>query len=417
MEQTHKIKEGNDIYAIRMSSLKNGLPSAFFWLFDEEQKKIEPEIKNGVATIKLHKPLGQEKSWSLDGYTDIQKDIEALIKNKEVKEIILDMDSPGGSVLGVAALAEYIYKARSTKPIIAYVNSMAASAAYWLAAACSKIVLASETTVVGSIGVVYVHVDSSQMHEKMGYKITEIVAGKYKRVASENAPLTEEGRKSLQETIDYFYNVFLISVAKYRGKTVENILEVAEGKDFIGTQAIQNGLADEIKNQIIVMKGKEMTPEEMQKKIDELQLEIEQLKKENEDLKNKQQEPEQAEDEKKDEEMVSEEEEEKKDDTVASAIKRERERMLAIDDLNVGEETAAILSKAKADGWSAGKTAIEICKAMKSKGVSTNKKKFALQNESVVLSSAQIPTAKEKEDASVKETASSIANIANSFRK
>lgn len=417
MEQTHKIKEGNDIYAIRLSSLKNGLPSSFFWLFDEEQKKIEPEIKNGIATIKLHKPLDQEKSWSLDGYTDIQKDIESLIKNKEVKEIILDMDSPGGTVLGVAALAEYIYKARSIKPIIAYVNSMAASAMYWIASACSKIVLASETTVVGSIGVVYVHVDNSQMNEKMGYKITEIVAGKYKRIASENAPLTEEGRKSLQETIDYFYNVFLTSVAKYRGKTVEDILEIAEGKDFIGTQAIENNLADEIKNQIIVMKGKAMTQEEMQNKIDELQKEIEQLKKENEDLKNKQQDTEQAEDDKKDEEMVSEDEEEKKDETVASAIKRERERMLAIDDLNVGEETADILTKAKIDGWSAGKAAIAICKAMKSKVPSANKKKIALQNESIVLAATPILTAKEKEDAAVKETASSIANIANSFRK
>jgi ClpP class serine protease len=82
----------------------------------------------------------------------------------------------------------------------------------------------------------------------MGVKTTEIVAGKYKRIASRYAPLSEEGMAVLQEAVDYLYSVFVNDVAKFRGVTEEDALRMADGKVFIGKQSIKAGLVDQISN-------------------------------------------------------------------------------------------------------------------------------------------------------------------------
>jgi len=175
----------------------------------------------------------------------IGRDINQLLDNPDVKSIVLKIDSPGGTVDGAEMLADIVYSVRGKKDIVAYTDGMMASAAYWIGAAADAVFIASDTTQVGSIGVIATHVDTSRAEESMGVKTTEIVAGKYKNIASRHMPLSQEGKAAIQEQIDYIYSVFVNSIAKYRGVSPADVLgKMADGKIFIGKQAEGVGLVD-----------------------------------------------------------------------------------------------------------------------------------------------------------------------------
>lgn len=163
-----------------------------------------------------------------------------------VNAIVLEIDSPGGQVDGVQQLADQIMQIRADgKPVAAWINGVGASGAYWVASAAERITIADATTVVGSIGVVATHVDVSKREAALGMKTTEITAGKYKRIASSYAPLSDEGRATMQEHVDAIYSVFVEAVAANRGVSVETVLsDMADGRVFIGQQAVAAGLVD-----------------------------------------------------------------------------------------------------------------------------------------------------------------------------
>lgn len=206
-------------------------------------------IENGVAVMPLQGIIGKRMNLFIQfsGGTSTQlfeRDFKKAFADPVVKSILLLVDSPGGSVDGVQELANLIYENRGKKPVIAFTDGMMASAAYWISSAVDKIFISGDTTQVGSIGVVAAHVDISKAEERMGVKTTEIVAGKYKRIASRYAPLTEEGKASIQEAVDHIYSVFVNDVARNRGVSEDKALSMADGKVFMGKQAIEAGLAD-----------------------------------------------------------------------------------------------------------------------------------------------------------------------------
>lgn len=177
----------------------------------------------------------------------IERDIREALNDPSVKKIILSIDSPGGTVDGTFELAEFIFEQRGKKPIVAFTDGTIASGAYVIASAADKIFISGNTTFVGGIGVVATHEDISKLEEKMGIKTTEIYSGKYKRIDSKYAPLSEEGRKSLQDEVDYIYSVFIDAVAKFRGVSSEDVLSKmsTDAKSiFVGHQAIEAGLVD-----------------------------------------------------------------------------------------------------------------------------------------------------------------------------
>ena len=174
----------------------------------------------------------------------IARDLKTALQDPAVDKIILYIDSPGGTIDGTAELANLIYESRGIKPIIAYTDGQLASAAYWIGSAAEKIYISGDTTTIGSIGVVTAHIDVSKFEEKLGIKTTEIYAGKYKRIASQYAPLTDIGRATIQEEVDYFYSVFVGDVAKFKNISIEQALQMSDGKLFIGHQAIKIGLVD-----------------------------------------------------------------------------------------------------------------------------------------------------------------------------
>jgi signal peptide peptidase SppA len=210
----------------------------------------EIEIIGGVAVIPIHGVIGKRMNLfsKISGGAStelVKRDIQIALDDGAVASIVLDIDSPGGSVDGIQELARFIFNARSEKPIVALANGMMASAAYWIGAAAHEIHISDGTAMVGSIGVVAGHVDVSKAHEMMGIKATEIVAGRFKRITSELAPLSESGRAEIQEHVDFIYSVFVKDVAAFRGVPVETVLEnMADGRIFIGTQAVDAGLVD-----------------------------------------------------------------------------------------------------------------------------------------------------------------------------
>ena len=120
-----------------------------------------------------------------------------------------------------------------------------ASAAYYIGAAAHEVYISGDMPLIGSIGVVATHVDRSKFEEKIGLKTTEVYAGKYKRIASAYKPLSKDGKASIQDQVDYVYSIFVDDVAKYRGVSADAVLDnMADGKIFIGKQAIQAGLVD-----------------------------------------------------------------------------------------------------------------------------------------------------------------------------
>lgn len=215
--------------------------------------KNEPkvlDVENGVAVIPIEGVIAKRMSMFMDisGGTSIQnmeRDFIQAMNDPSVNSIILNIDSPGGTVDGTQGFASMVYQARGKKLIVAYTDGMMASAAYWIGSAADQIYISGDTTQVGSIGVVAAHIDRSKAQEQIGIKTTEIVAGKYKRIASSYAPLTEEGKAYLQDQVDHFYSVFVDEVAKNRNVNSEKVAkEMAEGKVFLGKQAVNAGLVD-----------------------------------------------------------------------------------------------------------------------------------------------------------------------------
>jgi len=217
---------------------------------EEPQERGQYDIVNGVAVIPIMDVLSKELSLFsfLFGGTstrDIAMMFRTALANDEVESILLNVDSPGGTVDGTQELAELIYSSRGQKPIVAYTDGMIASAAYYIAAAADTIYISGDMAEIGSIGVVTTHLDYSKSDEMLGYKETDIYAGKYKRIATGNRPLSDEGAAYLQDQVDYIYSIFVNDVAKYRGTTTDDVLEnMADGKIFIGKQALTAGLVD-----------------------------------------------------------------------------------------------------------------------------------------------------------------------------
>ena len=209
------------------------------------------DVRNGVAVIDVSGVIAKRMNLftAISGGVStemIGKVFQNALDDPAVASILLNIDSPGGSVDGPPNLANTIYAARDRKPIVALADGVMASAAYWIGAAASQIFAASRTTQVGSIGVVATHLDVSGLEAARGVKTTEIVSGKYKRMASSYAPLSVEGRQSIQDQTDYLYSVFLDAVATFRGmaSTEDVHATMADGRIFFAEQAQAIGMVD-----------------------------------------------------------------------------------------------------------------------------------------------------------------------------
>jgi signal peptide peptidase SppA len=173
--------------------------------------------------------------------------VRGYAQDQAVESILLDIDSPGGSVFGVQELGEAIASVRGSKPIVAVANSMAASGAYWVASQADEIVV-TPSGMVGSVGVIVPHADLSAAYEKAGIKKTFITAGKYKAEGADTGPLDDEARASLQKMVDDYYAQFTKAIAKGRGVPIETVRGEAfgQGRMKLAKDAVASGMANSI---------------------------------------------------------------------------------------------------------------------------------------------------------------------------
>jgi signal peptide peptidase SppA len=211
------------------------------------------DVIDGVAVISIAGPMAKRMSfmlWLMGGITfgQISDAIYQAVDDPGVDAIVLNMDSPGGTVSGTDAFAETVATAAAIKPVVSFANGCMCSATYWSGSAASM-VMAERTASVGSIGVVYVHKDVSKAAESAGIKFTVLTAGKYKATGNNYAPLPDADREVLQGELDAIYNIFISSVADHRGVDEETVKKnMADGRVFIGAAALDAGLVDGIGN-------------------------------------------------------------------------------------------------------------------------------------------------------------------------
>jgi signal peptide peptidase SppA len=168
----------------------------------------------------------------------------ALIADPEISAVVLDVDSPGGSVFGIEELANIIRSARGRKPIVAVADTMMASAAYWIAAQADEII-ASPSSQVGSIGVIGVHQDISKAEAADGITTTLVTAGKFKGDGNEHQPLSDTARAAMQHMVDSYYAAFTRDVGKGRAVSAADIRDgYGEGRVLGADAAFKAGLTD-----------------------------------------------------------------------------------------------------------------------------------------------------------------------------
>jgi ClpP class serine protease len=205
-------------------------------------------MRDGVATIPVTGPIFRYANLftDLSGATSLgilAQELGAAVADPQVKAIVLKLDTPGGQASGVAEFADQVRAASAVKPLVAYVDNMAASAGYWIAAAAPRVVLA-KTAHVGSIGVI-----ASVVTDK-----PRDGSGVYQFVSSQSPdkridPSTDEGAAKIQARVDALAAIFIDSVAAFRGVSADVVAtSFGRGDLLLPQAAIAAGMADAVGN-------------------------------------------------------------------------------------------------------------------------------------------------------------------------
>lgn len=169
--------------------------------------------------------------------------IQEADQNPQVKVIVLEINSPGGSAVASDEIAAAVKQAK--KPVVAIIREVGASGGYWVASAADYII-ANRMSITGSIGVLSSYLEFSGLMEKYGVSYERLVAGKYKDIGSPFTPLTAEERNILQGKLDKIHAFFIEEIASNRKLNQARVRELATGEFFLGVEAQQLGLVDEL---------------------------------------------------------------------------------------------------------------------------------------------------------------------------
>jgi signal peptide peptidase SppA len=203
-----------------------------------EAKELETRAASNISNTKTQKKIGVlnisgaidykagffGKLFGVADVAEISKSLNEFARNKEIAQIILNIDSPGGGVFGVNELSQKIRALSTQKTIVSFANPMALSAGYWISSAASES-YALPSAYVGSVGAFTRHVDYSGMLEQDGVKVTYIFAGENKVLGNNTEPLSEDAKAIIQARIDRVYGEFVSAVAAGRNKDEEYVKE------------------------------------------------------------------------------------------------------------------------------------------------------------------------------------------------
>ena len=199
-----------------------------------------------VAGVML--PRTRSGGWSgpIPGMDALRSALAGATVNPDISAIVLDVDSPGGTVVGTAETAAAVRAAAAVKPVIAVANGMAASAAYWIISGATEIV-AAPAAELGSIGVVMMHQSWARAYDRMGVDTTMIQSSPFKTEVSSFAPLTDEARANLQSRVDSSHREFVSAGASGRKVSAAYVEErFGRGRLVDAADAVAAGMADRV---------------------------------------------------------------------------------------------------------------------------------------------------------------------------
>ncbi len=187
-------------------------------------------------------PLLNERA---TGSETVVRQINSAVKDKSVKAIILRVNSGGGSALASNEIYTALKSAREKKPVIISFGNIAASGGYYVACSSDRI-FANPATLTGSIGVVYSKPVLEKLYKNLKIKIEQYKRGKHTDLFSTSRHWTDEERKIIENALQYIYLGFKQKVAENRKMTIEEVEQIAQGKVYIGTKALELNLVDEL---------------------------------------------------------------------------------------------------------------------------------------------------------------------------
>jgi capsid assembly protease len=202
------------------------------------------EIHGETAVITFSGVLGKrldffEKLFGGADYDDLSEALAEADSRDDIRNVVLHLDTPGGSVIGLSEAANNV--AEMSKPVYAFTDTMAASAGYWLASQATAI-YSTESARVGSIGAMILHQDVSGFLENLGIKTKAFFKGKHKVDHASFKPLTKAEEDDLQERVNIAHDLFSKAVKRARKAKVSS--EVFDSKIYDGAKALEVGLTD-----------------------------------------------------------------------------------------------------------------------------------------------------------------------------
>jgi protease-4 len=175
---------------------------------------------------------------------DMRLALQQARDDDHVRAIVLEIDSPGGEVTASDVIYNWVVKTRAKKPVVVYMDSLAASGGYYVACG-GKYLMANETTITGSIGVIIQTLNYEQLFNKVGLSAVVFKSGKFKDMLSGTRPVTPEEREYIQGFVMKTYDKFLGIVARERNLPADGLRNsVADGRILSGKDALENKLID-----------------------------------------------------------------------------------------------------------------------------------------------------------------------------
>jgi protease IV len=230
---TSKVKKNPWKLAVGIFIIAFIVLGAFVFVAVKTQEDNEKILAAAIAVIPVKGEIGASD--------DLVKQIRKADRDDSVKGIILEIDSPGGSVLPSKEIADSVKAAK--KPTVAWIRSTGASGAYWIASAADKIV-ADETSVTGSIGVIGSYLDYQGLFQKYGINYDQFVSGPYKDTGTPYRTPRPDEQQYFQQKINALKDMFVDAVAENRNMSREKVARLATGEIFLGNEALSAGLID-----------------------------------------------------------------------------------------------------------------------------------------------------------------------------
>ena len=220
-------------------------------------------VTNGIAIVPIKGIISPEDSndflrGSGMGSDTIINNLKKAKDNDGVKVVILEINSPGGTVVASREVAKYVKYLSESKPVVAWIREIGASGAYWIASG-ADVIIADEMSITGSVGVISSYLEFSDLLDKYGVKYERLVAGELKDTGSPYKDLNDVERRLMQDKLRKVQELFVKEVSENRKLNSQQINEIKSGFFYLGKEAKDLGLVDEFGGrEEVVARAKEL---------------------------------------------------------------------------------------------------------------------------------------------------------------